>query len=223
MLPALMHQGKFYLGHLLQVPVYLGFEAIFLVFFGWYQYQNATTVGMLIGVTALLLTIVCHEFGHALVARALNMREVAITITALGGYCSYLGTPPPGKKIAITAAGPMVNFALAGASYACLYYGVFAEREVNYFCSQLFMWNLLLGCLNSFPLYPLDGGQVALAAALGLCRRRETALKFTLGLSVVAAIALVACDAYFLRGGQPSTFTMVLAVMLLFTAFGTLR
>jgi Zn-dependent protease len=216
-----MNPGKFYLGHLLQVPVYIGFEAIFLVIFGWWQYQSVSLAAMLIGVTALLLTIVLHEFGHALVARATRMRDVAITITAMGGYCSYSGQPPTAKKIAITAAGPLTNFALAGAAYACLYYGVFAEQTVNYFCKQMLMWNLMLGCLNSFPIYPLDGGQIALAAALGVSRK-ETAVKFVLGLSVIAAFALVALDGW-LRGGQPSTFTMVLVVMLLFTAFGTLR
>jgi membrane-associated protease RseP (regulator of RpoE activity) len=222
MLPALMHQGKFYLGHLLQVPVYVEIWIVVLIFFGWSQYADAGAASALIGITALLLTVVCHEFGHALVARALNMRGVAITISGLGGYCSYSGEPSPGRKIAITAAGPGTNFLLAGAAYACLHYHLFSVPEVIFFCIQFWWWNLVLGCLNSFPIYPLDGGQIALAAAQSSFHRQGTAQRFTLVLSVIAAFALVALDGW-LRGGQPSRVTMGMAVYLLFTAFATLR
>ena len=222
MLRPRMNQGKFYLGHLLQVPVYIGWEAIFLLIFAYNQVNGRPAAEMLIAITALVLTIVLHEFGHALVARAVRMRDVAITISALGGYCTYSGEPSTARKIAITAAGPLTNFALAGAAWSVLHYDLFRETTTVIFCSYMLVWNLVLGIFNSLPLYPLDGGQLTLAIAKGVCRNQATAFKITLTLAVISAFGVVALDAY-MHHGQPSMFNMALMAMLLFTAFAALR
>lgn len=217
-----MDGSRFYLGHLVRVPVYVGFEAIFLLGFAWFAYAGQPAGVLLLGLTALLMAIVLHELGHALVAQAFKMRDVAITIGALGGYCSYIGEPPPAKKVAISLAGPGANFVVVGLILAAWHFRLVSDPTASQFLKMLFTWNLVLGVLNSFPLYPLDGGQVAYAIAKASSRSLATANKVTLGLSVVAGFAMIALDAW-LRQGPPSIFNMVLVASLLFVAFAQLR
>jgi len=224
-----MNGGKQYVGHLFTVPVYVGFEALFLLYFAYRQYQGMDGVLVLLGVTAILLVIILHELGHALVAQACKMPGVAITISAMGGYCSYQGSPPPGKKVLITASGPLTNFVLAGATYlvfpgVCQIYlqGQYVgDNLVFFFAGYFFFWNLLLGCLNSFPLYPLDGGQIALTLCTTYCRRLDTAKHLTLIISVIAATAMLGID-YFLLSHTLGWNTVLIGI-LLYTAFTSLR
>jgi len=225
-----MDGGKQYVGHLFTVPVYVGLEALFLLFFAYRQYQVLDAVHILLGVTAIILVILLHELGHALVAQAFKMPGVAITISAMGGYCSYQGSPPPGKKILITVSGPLTNFLLAGATYlvfpgVCYDYlqGYLPPQDqlTYFFAASFFLWNLFLGCLNSFPLYPLDGGQVALTLCTTFCRRLDTAKHVALIISVIAATAM-ACVDYFLLSHTLGWNTLVIG-FLLYTAFMSLR
>jgi Zn-dependent protease len=221
-----MDGGKQYVGHLFTVPVYVGFEAIFLLYFAYRQYQGLDTVLIVLGITAIVLVIVLHELGHALVAQACKMPGVAITISAMGGYCSYQGSPPPGKKILITSSGPLTNFLLAGICVLlfpqiCLHSWYLGDSLKSYFIHFFFFWNLILGCLNSFPLYPLDGGQVALTICTKFCRSVATAKHVTLIIAVVTATVMLGLDYFFISGGFGWN-TMLIGI-LLFTAFTSLR
>jgi stage IV sporulation protein FB len=214
--------GKFYLGHLGKVPVFIGWEALFLVWFIWNQYRDAGTELMLIGMAAVLLTILMHELGHALVARVKGMFGVTITISALGGYCSYQGDPKPWDKVLITSAGPAMNFFLAGLAWLILRYDIFAVPQVLAFVHAMLIWNLTLGIFNIFPLFPLDGGQIAHSLLRIGTRSTATANRATLALSVASAFVLVGLSAY-LNHGEPSFFMIGLVLLMLFTAFHALR
>ncbi|MBA2479234.1 MAG: site-2 protease family protein [Planctomycetes bacterium] len=214
--------GKFYLGHLWKVPVYVGWEAIILLFFLYQMSSKLPMDFMLVLITAALLTILLHEMGHALVARAAGMVGVTITISALGGYCSYMPEPAPRTKILITMAGPGMNFALAGLFWIPDHFQTFSVPLVAFFVHWMVVWNLLLGIFNSLPLYPLDGGQIFHASAEIGTRSRAKANRATLVLSVISAFGIVAWSAY-MHQGQPDLFLIGLVLMLLFTAFQTLR
>jgi Zn-dependent protease len=185
-----MDVGKFYVGHLLKVPVYIGWEAIILVFFAYRTYSALEPAYIVLGVICLVLVILLHELGHALVARALKTPGVAITISAMGGYCSYQGQPSPGQRIPITAAGPLTNFLCYGLSWAALSLRLVPSGDAFFFVDQFSNWSLFLGTLNSFPLYPLDGGQFVLAVTTKFCQRVQTARRATLVISVIAAAAM---------------------------------
>ncbi|MBA3709027.1 MAG: M50 family metallopeptidase [Planctomycetes bacterium] len=216
------HAGKFYLGHLWKVPVYVGWEAAILLFFLYRTSAKLPADQMLVVITAALLTIFLHEMGHALVARTVGMGGISITISAMGGYCAYQPEPPPGRKILITMSGPLTNFALAGLSWLCLYYHIFAVDLVDVFVRAMLYWNLLLGIFNSIPLYPLDGGQIFHACAEAVTHSRPKANRAALIMSVIAAFGVVGWNAA-QNHGQPDMMVVGFMLFLLFTAFQFLR
>src|SRR3954469_8008845 len=80
---------------------------------------NPITPGRALGLVAIVFgSVVLHELGHALVARHAGLPVRAITLLPIGGVTtmetSQSGPPAPDTEIRIAAAGPLVNFVIAG-------------------------------------------------------------------------------------------------------------
>ena len=111
--------------------------------------EHAGTLGLLLLVLAV--SLLAHEFGHALVARRLGLRVLDITIWPLGGMARLEGlTERPQVEAPVALAGPTVNLVIAG--ICALLPGALAEAAV--------LMNLVLGVGNLVPAFPLDGGRV---------------------------------------------------------------
>jgi Zn-dependent protease len=223
MLPRMNGDGLIYLCHMWKVPVYVSWTAIFLLMFGYrqaagdpYWCQSGTDVA--VALSALVLTVLLHELGHALVARLFRLEQVTITLAALGGFCSYQGQPTPWQKLFVSSAGPLMNFALAGASYGLGRSGIFTEHITEVLLFSMLWWNLLLGIFNSLPLYPLDGGQCTYALARAFCQRGTTAKAITFWVSVVTAFAASAWMLMSPRFGH-SIYNIILIAYLLYQAY----
>ena len=219
----MFNQGRFYLGHLGPVPVYVAGEAIFTLLLLW-MWSDRTLPGFLILLMAFITVILIHEFGHAVVARWRGMAGVAITIAAFGGFCSYQGDRRPGNELLISLAGPFSNFLTAGLLFALdLWLLPFSRLDpmIGGYLGAVMLWSLFLGLFNLLPIYPLDGGQATLATARMMASRESNARRFTLSLSVVTAFAVFAGYVSFV--GQPTLFTILILGMLLFSAFRDLR
>jgi Zn-dependent protease len=112
--------------------------------------------------------VVLHEFGHALMARRLGIPVERIMLLPIGGM-ALLGRMPrsAGKELLIVAAGPLVNFTIAGVCYALLGHfptdvdaidpGTLHAVDILQF---LLVANLALGLFNLVPAFPMDGGRV---------------------------------------------------------------
>jgi stage IV sporulation protein FB len=69
----------------------------------------------LLFVVCAFLSIVVHEFGHGLVAKAQGFRPTEILLYAFGGLCSYhADRQRPGQRLAVLIWGPGAGFVLAG-------------------------------------------------------------------------------------------------------------
>lgn len=223
MLPATMDPaGRFYLGHIGKVPIYAAFDAIFMVIFVFLMVGQSMSIDqILLVVIALVLTVLLHELGHALVAMAVGMYGVSITITGLGGLCSYTGDRHPKQELLISAAGPAMNLLMAWITWTFLSNGMPSDETLRFLLGWFWMWNLWLGIFNSLPIFPLDGGQMALSISR-MVSREHTAKRFTLGLSFVAAF--VAVGAYMVMSpGNLPIFLILMVMFLLFTAYRELR
>jgi Zn-dependent protease len=219
----MFNQGRFYLGHLGQVPVYIAPEAVFMLLLLW-MWSDHTLPGFLILVMALITVILSHEFSHAAVARWRGMSGVSITIAALGGFCSYQGQRRPLNELLISLAGPFGNFLTAGILYAFTLWVMPFERfdpMIAKFLIAVMFMSFFLGLFNLLPIYPLDGGQATLAASRMVVTKEANARRFTLSLAVVTAFAVFAGYVSFI--GQPSLFTIIILGLLLFSAFRDLR
>jgi Zn-dependent protease/predicted transcriptional regulator len=126
--------------------------------------------------TALLAivfgSVVLHELGHALVGKKSGIPPKGIVLLPIGGVTifdeSQPEVPTDWKRDArIAAAGPIVNFLIAGVSAVFLSVVMPDDRLwADPFVTSLnlphsLVWaNLWLGLFNLLPAYPMDGGRV---------------------------------------------------------------
>ena len=97
-----------------------------------------------------------HEWGHIAVYLLLRRRFPCIDVT-MTGFCMRTR----GRKMTLwqtallAAAGPVVNFVLAGLWILRL------EQQATIRASAVLAANLLTGAFNLLPIPPLDGAQLA--------------------------------------------------------------
>lgn len=122
---------------------------------------------MITGVLCLLVSVLVHEMGHALVMRWAGCRP-SIVLYALGGYAEYGHQKRlrPLIDIVISFAGPLAGFLLCGLSFAMLIVVTIAYHDelpplVSLALGELIFINLVLNVVNLLPVYPLDGGKIA--------------------------------------------------------------
>jgi Zn-dependent protease len=118
-------------------------------------------------VVALAVGLVLHEYAHIWTARALNVKTKRVEITGLGAVAiqgtdafeTYFNNGDVEMKMA--AAGPLMNAALASVSFMCatvaLMLGLPTTSAV---LAEFGFVNILLGCFNMVPIFPMDGGRV---------------------------------------------------------------
>jgi Zn-dependent protease/CBS domain-containing protein len=115
---------------------------------------------------ALLLfgSVLVHELGHSLVAKAQGTKVNSITLFLFGGMASIdEEARTPGKAFQVAIAGPVVSLAIFGILTAISQLTV-AESVWQVISSDLARMNLVLALFNLIPGLPLDGGQVLKAA-----------------------------------------------------------
>jgi Zn-dependent protease len=144
--------------------------------------ESGVYVMGLLGALLIYACILAHELGHALVARdVFGGRSISITLHFFHASANMREEPPgPAADFWVTLAGPMANLLLAAIFYALLRSSspdlLFAlsqgtataldpAPDVTELLFALLFWaNAILGVFNLAPLYPWDGGRVAVAA-----------------------------------------------------------
>jgi Zn-dependent protease/CBS domain-containing protein len=154
----------------------------------------ATVVG--VGVS-----IISHEMGHTLAARAFGVRVSTITLFVFGGVASMESEPKTARaELIVALMGPMVSVALALAFFA-LANGMepYVSSETHGVLHYLGLLNAVLAAFNMTPAFPLDGGRVLRAALWVFTRDRTRATRaaarvgealawLMMGLGVIAAL-----------------------------------
>lgn len=139
-------------------------------------------------VLAGFISILVHELGHALTARAFGANS-AITLQAFGGYAAHSGARlNRWQSFLATAAGPGIQILLGLAVFFLMHSLPDLSDHGYYFLSQLMIISLFWAILNLLPVLPLDGGQM-LNAALGPARVRIT-LWVTIIVAAATALAM---------------------------------
>ncbi len=143
------------------LPLYVAWE-------GWHDARWPGVAENLWAVVLVYTCLVLHEFGHALTAQRLGLPVKHIVLLPIGGMALLQGmSRKPRTELLITAAGPAVNFAIAGIALVLLggwpphldriEHPTFHIVGVLKF---LLLANLTLGIFNMLPAYPMDGGRV---------------------------------------------------------------
>lgn len=125
----------------------------------------------LIWIGIIFVSVLVHEFGHALTAIAYGQRA-SIDLVALGGLTQRQGKPLSFfREFVVVINGPLAGFALmlvAGQLHAIVPESSPVLLEI---LSATFWVNLVWTVVNLLPVQPLDGGKllmIVLEAAFGL-------------------------------------------------------
>lgn len=202
---------------------------------------NSEPAELLLWVATVFVSILIHELGHALTARAFGW-EPWITLYGMGGLASYRPTyQSHWRQIVISLAGPMAGFlfaALIVAGIAASGHPVFwtwPERilpigitpfyksdgainaNLTNLVSDLLFVNIIWGLINLLPMLPLDGGRIA-QGALQIVDPRD-GLQKSLWLSIFVAIGAAAFALLQLENTLLALFCAYLA----YTNFMTLQ
>jgi Zn-dependent protease/CBS domain-containing protein len=123
--------------------------------------SDPTYLGMAIAAALLFfVSLLMHEYGHALVARREGMEIEGITLWLFGGVARFKGMfPSAGAEFRIAIAGPVVSLVL-GCLFVLFAWLARAPEAVDAVAAWLGYINLTLLVFNLLPALPLDGGRV---------------------------------------------------------------
>jgi len=115
----------------------------------------------LAGALGLFLSILLHEFAHALVARRYGLRVASVTLFVFGGVGDLRDEPPtPAAEFWIAVAGPALSALLALLLAIPFVAGIALFPAATALMHWLLLANTLLAAFNMLPAFPLDGGRV---------------------------------------------------------------
>jgi Zn-dependent protease len=188
------------LGRVVGVPVYLTPSwfvlAAFLVLAlspSLIESQGATQAYIVsVSFVVLLgLSVLLHEIGHCLVARAFDLPVRSITITFLAGFTEITRPPQtPVREYSVAVAGPMVSLLLAGVGVGLA--PAFDDGTVTRaLCENIAITNGIIAALNLLPGLPLDGGRVLRAIVWRVMGDPEKATRAAAWAGRVIAIAVL--------------------------------
>jgi Zn-dependent protease/predicted transcriptional regulator len=135
------------------------FKSQFLGLASWAYWGLGIATSLL-----LFVSILAHEFGHALVSVRNHIGVERITLFIFGGLAQIEQEPQnAGAEFRIAIAGPLVSL-MTG----LLFDGIHRLSAANPFVSNPSLWlaqvNYSLAIFNMIPGFPLDGGRVMRAA-----------------------------------------------------------
>jgi Zn-dependent protease/predicted transcriptional regulator len=158
-------------GRLFNIPVRIHYTFILLLAFIWYV--ETTILGPRGGLHSvffwalIFLCVLFHELAHSLVAKSYGLTVTSIVLLPIGGVSQIAEIPrDPFKEVAITVAGPVANFIIAG---VLLLAGKSVDPSVRFseislqsgnMLVDLFWANVMLALFNIIPAYPMDGGRI---------------------------------------------------------------
>jgi len=181
-------------------------------------YANTTAYATAVtGAVLFFVSLVCHELGHALVARRNGIRVTSIDLWFFGGLARLTREPgSPGQEFRIAGAGPAVTFLLVlagtGAGMLAAGAGDFGDmvtlgRDTGTPALALLSWlvwvNTVVLLFNLVPAFPLDGGRIVKAGAWRLTGDPNRGTRFAARLGQGFAYLLMGLGVYLLLRDDP--------------------
>ncbi len=173
-------------------------------------------VGTLIWTGIIFVSVLFHEYGHA-IAAVLCGRSPRIELVAFGGLTYHDGARLSSfKQFLIVLNGPVFGFLLFLLASLLLTFPVFQEGLARGVLALIRGVNLFWTVINLLPVLPLDGGQlmrITLEAFLG-----NIGIKYAFGISVAVSFFI---SLYFFL--YQAFFVGALFFLLAFQSFDALR
>ena len=143
-----------------KIPIRINpFFLVLIIFIGWVN--SGSIPGTLIWMAVVFLSVLVHEFGHALTAVSFG-QEAQIELMALGGITQRRGLPlKHWQDFLIVLNGPLAGLSLAFLAFL-LREPLRGQPIVSfaYAVEVAFVVNLFWTVINLLPIQPLDGGHL---------------------------------------------------------------
>ncbi|MBI2212258.1 MAG: site-2 protease family protein [Acidobacteria bacterium] len=159
----------------------------------------------LAGTIALFISIVLHEFAHAMVARRFGIPIKGITLFIFGGVAEMHEEPKsPRTELLMAAAGPAASLVISGAFLGLAYAGVWLGWSAQivsvlyYLCGV----NAMLVAFNLVPAFPMDGGRILRAVLWSWRGDQRSATKYASEAGSIFGMMLIAIGVIKLVGGD---------------------
>ncbi len=215
---------SYHIGSYAGIPVKLhwslGLLFLFLIYFG-HEIVQLDSIGLfwfLFLVVSLFLSVILHEFGHALVAKKYGISTKDIILSPIGGIARLEHIPKkPRQELIVAAAGPLVNLGIASIIFLCLF---IAQHPLSIpidsypsnfkeFLRFVFWLNIVLFTFNLIPAFPMDGGRILRA----LLSMKMDAVKATKLASMVGKFLALVMLVVAVIKMHPVLFAIGIAIM----------
>lgn len=198
-------KGTFKLGKVAGIGLFIHWTfsllIAFIIFINYRTGYNAVQIlWSVIFVLCIFVTVVMHEFGHALAAKNYGIQTRDITLLPIGGLARLDKLPEkPLEELVVAFAGPLVNIVLALITSFFITFPENAEAlaaqlstgvNASNFFLNFFIVNIVLAVFNLIPAFPMDGGRV-LRALLAFKFRRHVATKIAARIGQFIAIGFI--------------------------------
>lgn len=149
-------------------------------------------------VAVVVVSVVIHELGHALVGKAFGLAP-RIDLHGMGGTTSWSEesldkvklTAP--KNVAISLAGPFAGFFFAFLVFVAQVAGLRPAHPIaKYAVETLFFVNVGWGIFNLLPMLPLDGGNVLRAVLVAIAPKNGFKAARVVSIVIAAGLAFLA-------------------------------
>lgn len=153
-----------------RIPIFIHPIFWFLIFF--IGLINSTGLGILLWAVIVFISVLIHEYGHALTALAFG-QKAEIHLVGLGGLTQREGSKLAlWKDFIVVLNGPLAGLLLGSAAYllATTLDG-HLHSHLEYALWITFYANMVWTVMNLLPIYPLDGGhllRIILEASFGI-------------------------------------------------------
>lgn len=172
-----------------RIPIFISpFFWFLILMLGWLN--SGTIGGTAIWGVVIFVSVLVHEYGHALTALLFG-QEAEISLVGMGGLTKREG-PKLGrwKEFLIVLNGPLAGFALFFLSYFLLTIVPRNQTVLIYALDVALNVNLFWTILNLMPVFPLDGGhlmKILLERVFGI-RGIQLAFILSMALAVILGI-----------------------------------
>ncbi len=183
-------------------------------------------------ITVLILfgSLIVHELGHAVAARAHGIDVRRIDLFLFGGLTQMSrDAATPGEDFQIAAAGPAatlgfvliclgIDLAIVGPDkmvHAVELDGSVPITPVVLSLSWLLLWNVLLLAFNLIPAFPLDGGRIARSLVWRVTGIKERGTRVAAKVGQVFAVVLAGLGIWLLVAYVSFTALWLLAIAFL--------
>lgn len=177
-------------GSLFDIPLFIDnswFFVVLLITFiqgsdpQWLRLANgpigAYGSGLLLALL-LFASVLAHELGHSLVAKAQGIRVNSIKLFLFGGIASIeKESDTPGQAFQVAIAGPAVSF-LIFAVLTLINSTLTLPAIASGIIGSVAVTNLILTLFNLIPGLPLDGGQIFKAAVWKATNSRSQGVRW---------------------------------------------